>query len=272
MKNLNTLTGIKREVAELFLQGFTHEEITKKLCVKNGYSVNDKAHNTYKSYVTMGLNKLKEIYPKFVVGAKQETTKKEKEYDGPGKQDWRFCLATLFQRAKQKYGINRGEVLTLSSKNPRLEIMLHTICSMMKFISYEIKPEDFQILVDRIKADKLTYLKAINGLLNEAIYTAKRNQYSHLILDYCLSLNTLFDEIDYAMGANIVRLNGLISITLTSRSPIKGYNTKKELQRLIDRHKDNYRVVMTDVYGGGCKSGKGRDGAPMVWIIFERIK
>jgi hypothetical protein len=86
------------------------------------------------------------------------------------------------------------------------------------------------------------------------------------LLDFCKSLVTHSKDIELALKNDIVQKGGIVWITLTSRlgRGYKGYNTEKELAKLVKKAGGGrYVLVREETY---------RTGAPMYSVILRRIK
>lgn len=282
---INSLTGIKKESAELFFQGFTYEQVLNKISKARNNPVGTKGFKTMKSYVTMGLDKIKLIDYNYFDG-KQYTAKaalvgskaaNAKGYENELK-DYARSQVNVEVRYMAKSGLTSGKILTLSSENPVLEKLIMSENSKVKykFQSCEREADKYEQLRHNIKAEGLKYmLDPIHGLIGNEIKKAKRNEYAALFLDYCEHLNSTSLDIAEAVKKDIVQKRGIIMLTFALRT---GQRKCEQADSQITKIHNFINSIKTDKYdtpylphkgyGGGCKGGQ----APMYTLIIRRIK
>lgn len=226
-----------------------------------------------RAHVTMGTdNKVKITKPTPVAKVKKVKTKKKtrktKSYDGIGKMKARTKKINAILN-----GNKEGLVLTLCGKSL---IMENTIFSKGETnFTYDLVENDRkvlnQILVNASKS--LIKINSINHTdMSTMIFNANTDKYSHLILDYCDTLNRNLVEIETALRNNIVKVNGTVCMTLSTRGVQPVVAVKKlvegEPKNLTGAKKyfskfTNYEIIEDFTY---------KDGMPMMVIILKRIK
>lgn len=140
-----------------------------------------------------------------------------------------------------------GTILTLPYKFATLEKMiLNKISKKFKFIGYEYKKDVFYDLCSLIGAERLP-ISAIFGSISEAIYKAKENEFSNLILDYCGVLDTFAQEIEFAVKNNITEVRGCIAITLSKIGLQNSNGIIGEIFKTIPRDKFNSNLGETEL-------------------------
>jgi hypothetical protein len=178
-----------------------------------------------------------------------------------------------------------GKVLSLPSHTAKLELqILDKISSGLDFIACERELDVFHKLVGTILNNKKLKksVKPTFGEIGDVIYNSKSDEYAHMILDYCGTINTFHKEIEFAVKHDILKLNGTMSITLSkiglgnskgiigellSQFPADCFTNEKQtdigiklfLNKIL---KSNYKVEKIFNY---C------DTSPMVLIVIKRI-
>ena len=170
--------------------------------------------------------------------------------------------------------LHTGKVLTLSASTFILEEMLYKAGMRLKFLSCECEKSVYNSLlmnINKVKNARKFMLTPHLGIMEDKIKSAKANEYSHLFLDYCRTLFTHRGEIVMALKKNIVKVGGVITITLSQRVAMsklsknnEDTNSKIELMKIINKYK-NYQFVSIDGY-------KDTKGDTMLWAIIKRIK
>lgn len=191
----------------------------------------------------------------------------------------------LMENAIRQIGSPMGLVPTLPSYTGKLELqILNSIGRGLEFIGCERDFDTFHKLVNTIAENpKLRkYLKPYFGEIGNIIFNAKKDDFAHLILDYCGTINTFHKEIEYAIQNDLVKLNGTISITLSKNGFKNNFGIVGELLRQFpegcfgeDKEtemgvklflnkvmKPNYKVETFFNY---------YDSSPMMLIIVKRI-
>lgn len=116
-----------------------------------------------------------------------------------------------------------GKVLTLSGETLTTErMLLEHNPNGYTFDIAELNQRVMKRLLKKVIGSSL--VNKINtlyrGLVEDVIKKAGRDEYAHLILDYCGTLERFHSDILKAVGNNIVQVGGSISVTLCRRSRI----------------------------------------------------
>jgi len=170
-----------------------------------------------------------------------------------------------------------GEMLSLPAGKAVMEKLIHKDIKTIRFNICEHSKPIFQELANTVcnyfvKKPKLHLCK-----IGDLIYKAKENQYLHIVLDYCGAVSTFEEEIKVAFEKNIVKVGGIISLTLSKRgcspefvkkiSNLSGtkFSEKESATRdfLNNQAKDKYVKEVDYMYG---------DKTPMMLYIYRRIK
>lgn len=191
----------------------------------------------------------------------------------------------LMENAIRQIGSPMGVVPTLPSYTGKLELqILNSIGRGLEFIGCERDFDTFHKLVNTIAENpKLRKsLKPYFGEIGNIIFNAKTDDFAHLILDYCGTINTFHKEIEYAIQNDLVKLNGTISITLSKNGFKNNFGIVGELLRQFPKGcfgedketemgvklflnkvmKSNYKVETFFNY---------YDSSPMMLIIVRRV-
>ena len=178
-----------------------------------------------------------------------------------------------------------GLIPTLPSYTCTLEkLILEKIGRGISFIGCERDFDTFHKMVNTI-AENPTLKRTIVprfGEIGEVIFNAKTDDFAHLILDYCGTINSFHKEIEYAIQNDLVKVNGSLCITLSKNGFSNNIGIVGELLRQFpdgcftgDKEtemgvklflnkvmKSNYRVETFFNY---------YDSSPMMLIVVRRI-
>lgn len=112
--------------------------------------------------------------------------------------------------------IIKGKILSLPAKGCKLERLIKQSIPKNKFktIGCEANTNIYFDMLNTISKERLN-IEPYNGAIQDKIYEAKEDEYSHLLLDYCGTLNTLCSEIAYSLLNKIVVSGGIVAITLS---------------------------------------------------------
>ena len=261
--NILKLSPVKREIAELLLAGNSKTKSVSIIAKRRNVTEEQRAYSTYKSYVTMVDNAIKEfqktqgesVADKKAVKPLQDFTKG----DGKNRVKNRLVDELLYSEVKN------GTILTLSSHQCDTEKRINKESSLkgFQFISCECDVNTYNKLNENIKKEKMTFMKAaLFCEIGTILKISGQDKFSHLFLDYCDTLKKFASEIEMSIKNNVVVKGGLIWITVSSR---KGEGvTKTELQKLVKNvGGSNYKINYTDSY---------KDTSPMVTMIVQRLK
>lgn len=173
-----------------------------------------------------------------------------------------------------------GTILSLPSYTLFIELMLEKLVSRKySFIGCEREEKVYFRMLKNIIKNKLK-MSTYFGSISEKIMQAKENEYSHLILDYCGQLTTFSDEIIYAIKNNIVKVNGVIAVTLCERS--NPYDTMLAKIRNLKPSDENSNssqdaivTYFTKVSGFNYRIEsvtRYRDTQAMILVILKRVE
>lgn len=239
MKNV-IMTITVNESLMNYVQEFYYTESIPSICEK--FSVNRQVV----SGVVRRLNKLGLIdkaraYSKTIAISAKESNKNSVEKPYKAKRKLLKQLRTMesIQTTKNfnnHNGIAKMQCRTMvaeyigkiSGRNPRIltlpsdkwiwekEILRHK--SESKFIAVEYNIETYNNMVKNY-IDSIELRNSVecmhNCTMGEVISKSKTEEYSHMILDYCGIINTFHDEINEVLIRDLVKVDGLISITLS---------------------------------------------------------
>lgn len=121
-----------------------------------------------------------------------------------------------------KSGLTAGKILTLPFSTCKLELTINETINNNKFeyLGCEQEETTYYEMLQTIARERLN-MNTYKGSISDKIYQSKEDQYSHLLLDYCGTLETFATEIKYAVDNNIVKKGGTISVTLCKRGSRK---------------------------------------------------
>lgn len=184
----------------------------------------------------------------------------------------------------------KGKILSLCGERMIIEQMI-----------YDKKPRGYSFdmveynkkLMKRIlrKSADLSIFNNINsfycGEILDLIKKANKDEYAHLILDYCGTIDRFHRDVQTAILKNIVQVGGSISITFCKRCKISNFirfwanNGNTETHSInfnaIDNFinflisNGNYKII--EIYNYSQKGKNGyNNGSKMVLYILERIK
>lgn len=256
LKQIPATSKVKRDIAKrILLNGESRERIIKELSKGRKNTVNAQA------FVTMVENIIEQCKKKIKV---------KTNYDGKEK----IIVRHAFNYNVLGSKLLTGMVLTLSSWECIMEKKLHEAFKGLFFMACEKEGFVFEDLVKTIEDEKLHYISPMKTDVGAIINKLGRNSLAHAILDYCITLQSVENDIKTIMNKNIVKQGGLILITVAQRNAEKGYNTKEELNKLINDNGGNkYKVVYEKGYSEKGNREKGvKKGMPMLTIIVKRIK
>ena len=93
-----------------------------------------------------------------------------------------------------------------------LEMMILKFVPEMTFFGVECKEKIYKTALSIIRIEKLP-IKLNKGRSIEFLINAKRDTFAHLLLDYCNTLPTNYNEISLVIKNDLVQVNGIIAIT-----------------------------------------------------------
>lgn len=166
-----------------------------------------------------------------------------------------------------------------------LETMVLKAVPEMTFFGVECKEIIYKGALSTIRSEKLP-IKMHKGKSIEFLINAKRDTYAHLLLDYCNTLPTNYDEVGLVIKNDIVKVKGIIAITFmrvlrngtgdindmwTSFGNIKTNDTRdKRISCDVSNHAQIFQLVneryeVKEFYNYQSKS-------PMCLAIIQRIR
>lgn len=190
----------------------------------------------------------------------------------------------LFYKHVKNSGKLRGHFFTLPSDTCTFENELNIVSdNKFHYLSAEHDKDTF-MKARKVSLD-LNLVMSLNlGEASEILLSKTEDTFSHIFLDYCGTFTTYENEVRYAITNNLVKTDGLIGLTFTTREA----NTKQ--QTCIDYHRNvlnftgskdtpstiggirlkllsfignNYKIVEFEPY---------KDGSHMVFVLLKRVK
>jgi|TARA_R110000824_G_scaffold212652_6_gene398919 hypothetical protein len=213
------------------------------------------------------------------VKKKESKNKPYNNIEGTAKEDIRVYKAKTISESK----LTSGLMACMPFTECRSEKHIFASSPKMKFLGIDNNKNIVDIMRCTIAVEKLPMV-AKTCEMSEIIYSAKRNTYSHLDLDYCGHLNTKDEEITHALDNKIVKKGGYIFITLSkdgrgnkqgraiidkmNKSNTTKYRTTKVTERGVRLFfdlviQDSYKVESVESY---------TDTAAMIFVALKRIK
>ena len=172
-------------------------------------------------------------------------------------------------------GLREGTILTLPSHTCKIELMLMEHVKGFDFMACEVEKSGYYNMLKTIVKNELP-MHSYNGQVSDLIYSAKQDQYSHLILDYCGTIGRYANELKYALDNRIVKVGGTIAITLNKRGLIN--NTLLDVYKTVE----DGESMHDEVIQGFCKQFEGqgydfveyfayKDTACMSLAVLKRV-
>jgi hypothetical protein len=206
-----------------------------------------------------------------------QTLKSWDDDDRKGKKEVREVKADLVENQAVKYGLIEGSCLTLPADKCMAEKLINSKphCSKLTFKGLEYLFAVFTNLKRNISKEKLFFMKCINhGNIIDEIAVANEGSYIHAFLDFCGLLKTYKTCIKEAIRKKIVKVHGIIEVTLSCQRSLGGGDAviaefKKMLQ---DEGGNNFKLVKILRYNDEGIKQDDDDKAKMVAFFIERIK
>lgn len=131
--------------------------------------------------------------------------------DGKYKKLARLKMAKHIDDTKLKF----GRVLTLPWKEWALEKVVSENAS--KLLSYDACESNPAVFLEMVANSRIVGRRNVcyPTPISDRIYAAKEGTYDHALLDYCGALDKQKEELMYALQNNIVKVGGIIAVTLT---------------------------------------------------------
>ena len=144
---------------------------------------------------------------------------KFKNYYGENKEVARKIMIDAICATPRYCGTKIDRILTLPAAKAIIERRLLEISSRFTFSAVEYDKNVANELHKTIYENNMGGAMDVHcGKISDIIYRANKDEFSHLILDYCGEIDTFYDEIDYALMHKIVQVNGTVSITVAKRT------------------------------------------------------
>jgi hypothetical protein len=205
-----------------------------------------------------------------------EDTFKNKK--GIQKQKARDIMTKVIGQSKLK----RGKVLTLPCADWNIEKMIQKQVSQL--FTYVACERDVQTLAKMVQNLHLVGKKneVYHGLIGDKMFEASEDEYSHIIADYCGTLDKAKKELIHACNNNIVKVGGTIAVTLLKArcsketvGKLNKYTSKLSGEEI--RENDNERgiklffqnlanITNFEVIEEFCY----QDTSPMILIVLKR--
>jgi hypothetical protein len=210
---------------------------------------------------------------------------KFKNFDGVGKKECRKIVSEMIGSVPSRF----PKILTLPSSNWLWEKEILKQKSTSRFIGVEHDKKTFNLMVKKYTENE-DLLNSVIGLYNrpigEIIEKSNTNDFDHMILDYCGMINTYKLEIEDVVQRDLVKVGGIISVTLsvTNRHNNRGkevelisntiptnyfghkfditLSTKVMMLNIILNQKGKYKIVETVTY---------EDTSPMMLFVIRRL-
>lgn len=178
-------------------------------------------------------------------------------------------------REIDRSGIKSGKILSLPASKAIMETEINRKFPKFTFEFAEIDNRIFRQLLETSAKASFIVSNCYYGEIINIIEKAKENEYAHLILDYCASLKTVYEDLLKVFKSNIVQVGGTVSITFSVRcgksftkdmlpddENIKNKNMAIFNDKILKLF-PNYKIANFHSY---------RDGNGMLLIIVKRIK
>lgn len=188
----------------------------------------------------------------------------------------------ITKEALLKFPFSEKPILTLAGSKCIFELgLLKTNPNNYSFSTAETDREKYYEALQTIVDNKLN-MSAYFGKIGDLIETAKENQYSHAILDYCCQLSTAANDIETILKRNIVEVNGIITITINKRiannSPViydalENINPMTETDKITRcEHALNTLILVSGGFRYAIeKRFNYKDTSSMVLFVLRRI-
>ena len=144
----------------------------------------------------------------------------------------------------QQSSLKNGTVLSLPAEKFITEKRIFDeVSKKFNFIGVEFNNDNFYSLLTNLAKDRFKMVVYPSDLAS-VLATMQENSLSHLLADYCGQLHTYQAEIVDAVQRNLVKVDGIITITINKR--ITGAENHKFYDEMIGLND-------TSMYGDVCK-------------------
>lgn len=194
---------------------------------------------------TLGLISTKDSFSSVKLQPKKEKVVKNverkrvfKNHEGIGKQECRKMVSDLIGSIPCRC----PKILTLPCDKWIWEKEILKRKSESKFVGVEYDNDVFNKMV-KTYMESPELQKSVIGLHNspmsDVIRKSVTDEYNHMILDYCGIINSFRDEIEEVLVRDLVKVGGIISITL-SKSSRHNNDVDKEIRNIVDMLPQGY--------------------------------
>jgi len=172
--------------------------------------------------------------------------------------------------------IKSGKIMSLPASQATIERKIYRSCPFFSFDVAEMDTNVFFKLLETTKKERLPFASISNCKIETLIEKSKKDEYAHLILDYCANLQTIYKDLENVFKKDIVQVGGVIAVTFSVRHS-NSYFIETMLKNEIDIKGKKNKVAFEKFVKQFCgyeviREFSYRDGTPMMLIIVKRIK
>jgi hypothetical protein len=282
------LGGLKREITVrrnklqklVDTKAYTYTSLSEKLGVSTYHLRRFLGKETIKRKDSYGL--YNGIYANDLDEMLIETETEPKLFTGANKEKIRYKFYEEINKSK----ITNGKFFTLPGDTCRFEYELNSAVPGNKFhyISVEYDTGTYYKARKRSVTSGLHMSLTLNKASEVLLDRDEEAYFNHMFLDYCGTFTTYENEVRHVIDKNLVKVGGLIGLTLSLREA----NTKQET--CIDYHRkvlefvgsDNtpstlngIRLKLMSFIGNNYEMSEFidyRDTSSMVFVLLKRLK
>lgn len=188
-----------------------------------------------------------------------------------------------------KSDLKGGVILSLSFSTCAIEKKIYKKTNRFEFFGCDTDIEVIKEMRKTIVKHNLPFIGEEKCKLSKHIYSAKEDQYAHIIADYCGHFEKVAEEIEFAMEKRIVQVGGTIAITVERRANNHTNNIISEMEELegkpfeknkkIDQTMEAFlravggrRYKIIENYPYHDYTENGNKSANMILMTVKRIK
>jgi len=170
-----------------------------------------------------------------------------------------------------------GQILSLSSIDYIIEKKIVKRNPNFKFTCCEFDPDTYYAMLKTVAEKKLPFFDNRMCALSEIIYSSVKNNYAHIIADYCRTFNSHAEELEHILRNDILKIGGTLAITLSKsrfqfvksehykrmckiKKQVKGTNKTEHALNVMTAQYPNYEVIVRHNYKA------------MILFIIRRVK
>jgi hypothetical protein len=127
-------------------------------------------------------------------------------------------------------GLN-GKILSLPYSTWVIEQKITDKTNAYNFLGVECHKQTYNDMKKTIKGTNLPF-EVFHGKAEQKIYGVESNTYAHMILDYCGTLPTVMNEIEYALDKKVLQVGGKMYVTLSKA--IRSINSNEKLLNIAN--------------------------------------